>query len=82
MAKLLNHTHPGLNISTAKFLVKPQQLTRLQRLLSTYQPRDIANVLGWRCLIQLIPHMNHQIRQTKLEYDKKRHLVEDEMPRY
>ena len=79
--KLLNHSHPHLDISNATFLVKPNQLLKLERLLSTYTPRDIANLLGWRSLVQLVPHMNANIRLIGVEYDKKRHFIEQATPR-
>lgn len=52
------------------YVVIPSQLQELQILLSSYQPRDIANVFGWRVLQQLLPHMQHQFRKLKFEFDQ------------
>ena len=82
MTKLFKQAQPETVNSNITLIVKPEQLKRLKRLLSTYQPRDIANVLGWRALFQLLPHMNSKFRKFKFEYDRQRHLITKEVPRY
>ena len=57
------------------YVTKPKQLRALAMLLSTYQPRDIANVLGWRALYKLLDHMPHRFRRNKQNYDKIRYLL-------
>ena len=53
-----------------RYVVNPSQMLEFQILLSSYQPRDIANVFGWRVLQQLLDHMPHQFRKLKFEFDE------------
>ena len=63
------------------FVAKPGQLKEFQFLLSTYQPRDIADVLGWRALYPVLEHMPHRFRVFKHEFDKARFLVKSQRER-
>ena len=59
------------------YVVKPSQIQELQILLSSYKPRDIANVLGWRVLEQFLDHLPNQFRKFKFEFDQTKDHVEE-----
>ena len=78
--KLLNNIFQDSDIpfdpEKYTYVVRPMQMKELQILLSSYQPRDIANVLSWRTLQQVLDHMPFQFRTFKFEFDQMRYQVE------
>ena len=79
---MITNAYPDLDLDSAEYIVRPAQLNRLAQLLSTYQPRDMANVLGWRALFQLLPHMGSNFRGLLFKYHRQRHLIESQSPRF
>ena len=64
-----------------QYVVNPSQMLEFQILLSSYQPRDIANVFGWRVLQQLLDHMPHQFRKLKFEFDEIKYKIKRKLRR-